>query len=406
MRAELRSARRCRALAGLAVVTLAVAACVPGGQDGAAEETPPYEPEPVQIDEAAPQAEQGRLRLPRQLQGLGLRDPGWDSPPRTADGVFLAPGETDGVLTFSAVDASGTILWQAERPVSCTGFTITSTGDRSLAVLTDRADGEGFGATTATAYDLLSGEKVWGPVEVPGPHQGPGTVFAPPPEGAMGESGPGVVLDPSTGEVLVDERGDAAPRIVGEYRGTVLTAEDGRLQARRAAESGTLWNVELSELGWGAGTVDGRRSATPDAQTAALIGVASDDAALIDLDSGDVIADDLRDAAEDPTSGTWITLGEDLAGYDSSGRRLFTHADASGLEIAGIGGVLVYLRSDQDRLQIHNVTTGAVGSAYDAEEEGTTAVPRHISVRGTGVVRSTYGYLLAPSDQSGGSPGG
>lgn len=60
-------------------------------------------------------------------------------------------------------------------------------------------------ATTATALDLTTGEQIWGPVDVPGPYQGPGLVFAAPPEGFMGQTGPRVALDPTTGQVAAAE---------------------------------------------------------------------------------------------------------------------------------------------------------------------------------------------------------
>ena len=73
---------------------------------------------------------------------------------------------------------------------------------------------------TASAYDLATGDPVWGPVELPGPHAGPGLVFQAPPEGFMGESGEAVALDPSTGQRLDADGG----RALGEFAGTVVRA--------------------------------------------------------------------------------------------------------------------------------------------------------------------------------------
>lgn len=53
-------------------------------------------------------------------------DPGWDTTPQHADGVYLAAGERDGVLEFTAVDAHGDVLWAAQRPASCTRFAVTT----------------------------------------------------------------------------------------------------------------------------------------------------------------------------------------------------------------------------------------------------------------------------------------
>lgn len=140
------------------------------------------------------------MRLPTSFEELAVLDPGWDTDAQYADGVYLAAGEHDGVLEFTSVDVHGRVLWAVQRPASCTGFAVTTDADgRALAVLGDlQTSSDALAATTASAYDLTTGEHVWGPVEVRGPYQGPGLVFAAPPEGFMGETGPRVALDPTT----------------------------------------------------------------------------------------------------------------------------------------------------------------------------------------------------------------
>src|SRR5690606_134129 len=132
------------------------------------------------VDEPASEREITEARVPYNLWGMVAVDPGWDTLPQHADGVFLAPSEDeDGqALTFTAVDEEGTILWTAQRPLSSSDFTLTTDADgRALAVLTDVATtDDALAGTPATAYDLHTGEEVWGPVTVPGPHYGPGVV--------------------------------------------------------------------------------------------------------------------------------------------------------------------------------------------------------------------------------------
>lgn len=380
-----------------ALLALAACAAEPEHQE------PSYEPKPQTVERQAPETDSEGLRLPHQLEEAPLLKPGWDSPPQQASGVYLAPGETEGILTFTAVDTDGTILWQAERPLSCTGFTLTNTGTQDLAVLTDLEPAEdSFGATTATAYNLETGEHVWGPVEVPGPHQGPGLVFASPPEEHFGDLGPKVVLDPATGEVLYDEDNDTTA-VIGEYHGTILVSDDGEIRAYTTPDQDHPWSLRLTDLGWPSEQIYSADSTNPGSLTAALIGPETDRQALVDLGTGEIIADELRDAVQDPTSGTWITLGEDLSGYDESGEQIFTAPDAEDLRIEGVGGVLVYLGTTDDRIQVHNVISGDVAQAYDPEEPGIIATPTYVSELGAAAVEYIDGYLFAPAAET---PGG
>lgn len=162
---------------------------------------PEPERDPYAFEDPLPQVDVSQMRLPTSLEGLEVLDPDWATEPKYADGVYLAAGEREGLLEFTAVSVHGEVLWAAQRPASCTGFAVTTDDQgRALAVLTDtETTSDALAGTTATAYDLNSGEHVWGPVEVPGPHHGPGLVFAAPPPEYMGEGGPRVALSPSTG---------------------------------------------------------------------------------------------------------------------------------------------------------------------------------------------------------------
>ena len=182
------SAERSRGLLGIGAALVAATLLSSCGSIGGSQghTLPDYDPQPAQVNAPAAEVKKDELRLPLQFTHQSVVAPGWQTPPHSADGVFLSAGHHDDVLTFRAVDDTGTILWEAQRPLSCTGFTLTTANNEGYAVLTDiDADVQTFGHTVAAAYDLHTGGQVWGPVEVPGPHHGPGTVFAAPPEEAV-----------------------------------------------------------------------------------------------------------------------------------------------------------------------------------------------------------------------------
>lgn len=393
-----------KVVAVLTAGMLSISACATGdGVDG--ESLPDYDPTPQTVSSAAPEAETEQLRLPLQLQDLPTVDPQWATKPKYSNDIFLAADDADGILTYRAVDSSGTVLWEAERPQSCTGFALTSVGEDSIAVLSDlEPGGEGFGTTTVSGYELSTGEPMWGPVEVAGQHVGPGTVFASSPASQIGEIGPKVVLDPATGEVLLDEGEHEQLRIVGEYHGIILVLQDGQLQAHSAAalaQSDDVpkpqWVIEAAEYGWSADQVS---SADVDAATplsAALVGNAGEELSLVDLETGEVIASGITDAVQDPSSQTWVTLGEELTGHDPAGGEYFRES-VDEMEFQGVGSAMVYLLNAEGGLEARNVITGDVGRAYDPDEGGTPAVPIYISPSGTGVLKIDEGYLLAPAD--------
>ena len=111
------------------------------------------------------------LRLPLEMSPMIVVDPGWTSTPLELDGIFLGYREESEHLRFLAVGEDGTLLWQADRPLTCTGFSLTRGADgAAVAVLADAAPTEdALAMMTLTAYDLHSAQPHWGPVE----HRGP-----------------------------------------------------------------------------------------------------------------------------------------------------------------------------------------------------------------------------------------
>jgi len=370
----------------LAAAALTFGACA-SGEPEAIE----IDPTPVSVDEPASEREITEARVPYHLWGMVAVDPGWDTLPQHADGVFLAPGEDeDGqALTFTAVDEEGTILWTAQRPLSCSGFTLTTDADgRALAVLTDVATtDDALAGTTATAYDLHTGEEVWGPVTVPGPHYGPGVVFAEPPPEAMGATGPRVALDPATGEVIAEETGTQDRGIVGEYHGILLLAEQNDLVAQEAATGEETWRHALADFGWEADQV---RSAPEHRHTAgrpALVGDPETGYALIDPHTGTVLATEADQADTEPLSGTHIIRrDQELHGYTPEGEALWTSVAEGDLTLTAAGGGFAYTLHG-DAVQVHNAVTGEIAQAYDPEATGPIAVPEAMTATGAAIIR-------------------
>ncbi|TDS82947.1 hypothetical protein [Nesterenkonia aurantiaca] len=389
----------------LGVLGLTLGACAaPPDQDPSAEAESTHspgslDPDPVPVQSPAEEVDLDAIRLPVHLTDLVSVDPGWDTPPQVHDGVFLGPREEEGRLVFSAVSADGTLLWTAQRPLSCTGFALTSAGDRALAVLTDvdpeNSPDDTSITTTATAYDLHTGEPVWGPVEVPGPHQGPGLVFAEPHEEPMGGTDQRVALDPETGERIPD-RG----HVVGEFFGITVTARDGEFIA--SGSEGQLWRAPSSNT-----------STTPDPEApvspatnrlppgTALIGSSAAGYDLWDLTGGELLAEGIQDAMFDLMSETWVAIREDeLAGFDAAGGQLWSLGLDAEPEILGVGGVMAYVLADGEHLDIYNVVTGNTARIYDPLDDGATAIPLAFTDTGATVV-DTGTELVLVTDEPG-----
>lgn len=365
------------------------------GQDAATVED--LDREPRASDEELPAADTSDLQIPTQFDQLVTVEPAWDLPVQRGEDVFLSAQQTDSALVFHAVDSTGTVLWTAERPLACAGFVVTRDADgRDLAVLTDAESSDAdssdddasdeVSVVTASAYDLRTGEPAWGPVQVPGPHVGPGLVFEAPPEGFMGDSGSAVALDPSTGAVLDEGPG----RVLGEYDGTIVRVGDDAVTGTSGADDG--WETPLAEFDGDASSLEAHTAVGADGL--ALLDTGDGAGPLLDLGTGDVLADDVHDVARDAASGTTGILDADgLTVLDGDGEEQLAMSVRDGTTLEAVVGVLVYLR-DGSAVRVHNGITGGIAQAYAQDGTGAVAVPHLVTEAGTGTLTAGSRTLL------------
>ena len=331
-----------------------------------------------------PVVEASDLLLPLQSEDADLVDPGWEVTPQYLDGIFMAPVEVDGHLEFTAIDADGTALWAVERPLACAGFTLTTGPDGPIAVINDaHTTDTAIAATSASAYDLRTGELVWGPVDVPGPHQGPGLVYAAPSEVAMGASGPRVALSSMTGETLADEA-DSGWSVVAENHATVLLSDGTALRAL-GADGSELWESALPA---------GLTSALAPSSTPIGAGVHAlrgddDSLTVINLETGTVLAQSVTSAAVDASTGTLIatdpisTMGVNIA----SGDIQWSTQSTAHTYVVTAGGAMAYVR-DGEAIRVQNAITGDITPGYAESQSGVIAVP--VVMTGTGTAAFAY----------------
>ena len=236
---------------------------------------------------------------------------------------------------------------------------------------------------TASAYDLESGEQRWGPTEVPGPMQGPGTVFSP-----ADDEAETVALDPDTGEVA--DQGASDSRVLGEHQGLILSVDHDTLSAADGAE--TAWEIPLSDHNWNA---EGLTALTEQVDGLIHLDAGDGSGPVIDAESGDVVDDSASEIAQDANSQMVITRdAQGLTVIDATGmNELPVSLPESVVLEAAVGG-LIYLR-EGETLRVHNAATGSIARGYPAQGSGTVAVPDVFTSKGLGTLRAGDRTLLA-----------
>lgn len=374
----MRSRRLLPIFAGLLIGAFALAGCSPTPDD--------FDRTPEQVTTDIDAVDASDLQLPLIIEPLELVEPGWDLPPAHLGGVFLSAGTGDEVLDFSAVDIHGSTLWQAKRPSGCTGFTLSVDADGApLAVLTDSDSTTACDEdVTASAYDLETGEQEWGPVDVPGPMRGPGTVFA----ADDAEPTEALALDPATGEAVQD--GSEEVRRLGEYRGTILSIDGETLRATGEQS----WELSLPDNGWNADELRAVPEADPGGDVIALD--AGDGVGpVLDRETGELLDDDARGVTQDANTGAIVTLGaQGLTVIDDTGKNELPVSVPKSVELEAAVGGLIYLR-EGGTLRVHNAATGSLARGYPADGSGVVAVPRAFTPDGLGAVQAGDRTLLA-----------
>lgn len=373
-----------KAAALIAAATLVLVACGEG---------PPELDRTVQTAaEDLPAVDVSAMNVPISLDGLEVIDPSWVTPPQYSSGIYLAASDNDTALEFAALSIHGEVLWTVERPLSCTGFAVTEMSDGTpIAVLLDTVTDESVAANSATAYFLETGEVAWGPVDLPGTYQGPGLVFASQPDGFMGSNGPRIALNPDSGEIVSDE--SDGHRIVGDFSGTLITVEDDLIQASIIHTGEAIWEVDPAEYGWDPASIRGSVDELS-GDTHARLTVDNGPGPVIDLETGEVVREAAEDMGVDPATDTLIVLdGEGLHAFDTENASLWSITVSPETSLVTVGGIFAYLR-DGEAVRVHNVLTGAVAQAYQADAQGTILVPAHLTPQGAGLLYNADGHII------------
>lgn len=392
-----------RVLAPLALVgVLLLGACSTGD---AAQEPVDIDPTPQAVQEELPQAETDQLWLPYQFGSLALVDPQWESATvKQLDGFFAAMRPGEKALTFSVTDSEGNTLWRAQRAKDDAGFVLTSTEEgQKVAVLTE----SGATSTTASGYALTTGERLWGPVEVPGPVHGPGLVFGPSPsEEATGAEA--VALSADDGAVVSAED-LAATRILGEFDGVLLSVDAEMLRATEvtmvteAPGTEDLWQLPLAENDWPAEQLSAPPQARPGEGLALLETAPSSDSsestttrgALLEVSSGKVLATGIQDVLTDTATGSTVYLRTGkIHGENQQADDQWEAAVGSEAQLSAAGGAIVYVLVD-DSIRAYNVLTGEVAEAYDPSGSGNLTVPEIIAPSGAALLHAGEQRYLA-----------
>lgn len=183
------------------------------------------------------------VRAPPNFLPRGLVQ--FDQPPTVSGDNFTSVLFPDGqrdALSVVEVGADGR-GWQIDTNPSCVGRTSTTVDGQTLDIILDSDasfDGNTLATRTVATAFHDDGEIVWGPVEVPGPHRGPGLIFADTPKSVVSNEPVGaVMLDARTGQHV--DAGLAEKALYeGNGVGVAGTLED--VMAFRTGDGVQLWD--------------------------------------------------------------------------------------------------------------------------------------------------------------------
>lgn len=319
---------------------------------------------PSPIAAARPAPEIPAADVPATTVGKPLWQAPFNDVPRRSGDMLIGPVFPDpehGKLRIIGVDRRGETLWSVSTNPSCVGYGTSHTGTTHITIVlhsdADNRHGKIATRTTASAYDVRTGRRVWGPVRVPGPLRGPGLIFGATIGSVVGApEGPKTLLAARDGTVVAWSGDGATP--LYEHHGAALVRRDGELRAVDTAGGRTLWTGSDLPKPAGLRRVDffGHEPAS-DGDTVALRW-GDPDAPLVtlhELRTGRRLAmfpaaDELR-TIEEPASGAVVATdvgaaGKTVATERGSGRRLWERRTADTMRLSIAGGGIGYGSSD------------------------------------------------------------
>lgn len=201
-----------------------------------------------------------------------------------------------------------------------------------------------------------------------------------------------------------------AERPMGSPDVDLRSDEQGRLVAvlPDSAPEGTStvsgYDLATGDLAWGPEEPPG--PGTPEPPVGVVPDPAAGDTSGTTADPSEGAAESKTQTFEDPTTMTLISMSDTtLRAEDPEGTELWSLSITADTNVAGLAGGLLYLR-EGDAIRTHNVVTGTVAQAYDAEGEGRVVVPRMMVTGGATLLIDGDRSLIATAPEAPPAPEG
>lgn len=197
-----------------------------------------------------------------------------------------------------------------------------------------------------------------------------------------------MAVDAGTGEPALSEQDLDGGRILAEHLGMVLHTDGGDLVATTAAEGTESWRTTLPAR-LDPQQVHIRGTIDPDTGLA-VVGETDQAGAVVDVRDGRVVSGSALHAIHDhATEMTVLATGTTVQGVSDSGSEQWRHDDPEQLELIGAGERLAYARrSEEGTLVVLDTSRGMMVHPYDAEADGSLAVPELFTAEAAAVVRT------------------